>query len=95
MGLVVIYFGFVVLVMSLPAVVYCSRLKVGEVLSELCCFCESLCREVYGLCVFLVFRAMIAEGEHVVKEWWEVAGFTVAAGRWLGKDYDVGRNEHA
>lgn len=35
------------------------------------------------------------EGEHVVKEWWEVAGFTVAAGRWLGKDYDVGRNEHA
>ena len=38
---------------------------------------------------------MIAEGERVVKEWWEVAGFAVAAGRWLGEDYDVRRNEHA
>ena len=47
------------------------------------------------LCFLLVFRAMIAEGERVVKEWWEVAGFAVGAGRWLGEEYDVRRNEHA
>ena len=50
--------------------------------------CESVSAPMFGLrSIFfpLCFDVTMAEGDGEIKEWWQMAGFSVGAGQWLGQ----------